>query len=129
MLGGTLAADLSNLLGGENGRFQIIPADQGSPTRFGVDLPTPLSDKQPSAWISGPEIVSAGAPAALYALGSDAEDGALSDFVWLVNGEPVEADSALFLNDLVPGEHVITLHATTSSGQTAVASQIVTVTP
>ncbi|WP_420644188.1 hypothetical protein [Candidatus Leptofilum sp.] len=129
VLGGTLEVDLTNLPGGGNGRFQIILADQSIPTRFEVDLATPLSDKQPTAWISGPEVVSAGAPAALYALGSDAEDGALSDFVWSVDGEPVEADSALFLHDLAPGEHVITLRATTSSGQTAVASHIVTVTP
>ncbi len=129
VLGGSLEVDLSGLPGGGNGRFQIILADQGTPTRFEVDLPTPLSDKQPTAWISGPDIVTDGSPTALYAFGSDAEDGALSDFVWSVDGEEVEADSALFLHDLAPGEHVITLRATTSSGQTAVTSQIVTVTP
>ncbi|WP_420627801.1 hypothetical protein [Candidatus Leptofilum sp.] len=129
VLGGSLEVDLTNLPGGGNGRFQILLADQGVPTRFEVDLATPLSDKQPTAWISGPDVVSASAPAALYAFASDAEDGALSDFVWSVDGEAVEADSALFLHDLPPGEHVITLRATTSSGQTAVASHIVTVTP
>ncbi len=129
VLGGSLDVDLSSLPGGGNGRFQIILADQGTPTRFEVDLATPLADKQPTAWITGPEIVAAGAPAALYAFGSDAEDGALSDFAWSVNGEEVAADSALFLHDLAPGEYVITLRATTSSGQTAVASITVTVTP
>lgn len=129
VLGGSLDVDLSSLPGGGNGRFQIILADQGTPTRFDVELATPLADKQPTAWITGPEIVAAGAPAALYAFGSDAEDGALSDFAWSVNGEEVAADSALFLHDLAPGEYVITLRATTSSGQTAVASTIVTVTP
>ena len=129
VLGGSLEVELSGLPGGGNGRFQIILADQGMPTRFEVELPTPLSDKQPTAWISGPDIVAAGSPTALYAFGSDAEDGALSDFVWSVDGNPVEADSALFLHDLAVGEHIITLRATTSSGQTAVASQIVTVTP
>ncbi|MBK7897616.1 MAG: hypothetical protein IPJ90_22600 [Anaerolineaceae bacterium] len=129
VLGGSLEVDLTGLPGGGNGRFQILLADQGTPTRFEVDLATPLSDKQPTAWISGPEVVSAGAPAALYAFGSDAEDGALSDFVWSVDGAAVEADSALFLHNLALGEHVITLRATTSSGQTAVASHIVTVTP
>ncbi|MEZ4593259.1 MAG: hypothetical protein R3D55_19255 [Chloroflexota bacterium] len=129
VLGGSLDVDLTNLPGGGNGRFQILLADQGVPTRFDVALTTPLSDKQPTAWISGPEVVAAGAPAALYAFGSDAEDGALSDFAWSVDGEAVEADFALFLHDLALGEHVITLRATTSSGQTAVASHIVTVTP
>ncbi|MCA9947863.1 MAG: hypothetical protein KC449_30485, partial [Anaerolineales bacterium] len=129
VLGGSLDVDLTTLPGGGNGRFQIILADQGVPTRFEVALATPLSDKQPTAWISGPEIVSAGAPAALYAFGSDAEDGALSNFVWSVDGGDEVAASALFLHDLAPGEHVITLRATTRSGQTAVASQIVTVTP
>ena len=66
---------------------------------------------------------------ALYAFGSDAEDGALSDFVWSVDGEEIVATSALFLHDLALGEHVITLRATTSSGQTAVVSTVVTVTP
>lgn len=129
VLGGSLAVDLTTLPGGGNGRFQIILADQGTPTRFEVTLDTPLSDKQPTAWISGPEVVAAGSPTALYAFGSDAEEGALRNFVWAVDGEAVEADSALFLHDLEPGEHVITLRATTSSGQTAVASHIVTVTP
>ncbi|GJM39791.1 MAG: hypothetical protein DHS20C20_00730 [Ardenticatenaceae bacterium] len=129
VLGGSLDVDLTNLPGGGNGRFQIILADQGVPTRFEVDLAMPLSDKQPTAWISGPEVVSAGAPTALYAFGSDAEDGALSDFVWSVDGVPVEVDSALFLHNLPLGEHVITLQVTTRSGQTAVASRIVTVTP
>jgi hypothetical protein len=129
VLGGTLDVDLSNLPGGGNGRFQIILADQGTPTRFEVELAAPLADKQPAAWITGPETVSAGAPAALYAFGSDAEDGALSNFVWSVNGEEVAADSALFLHDLAPGEHTITLRATTSSGQTAVTSTVITVTP
>ena len=129
VLGGSLEVDLSNLPGGGNGRFQIILADQGRPTRFEVELAVPLSDKQPTAWISGPEIVSAGASAALYAFGSDAEDGTLSDFVWSVDGGEESAASALFLHDLAPGEHVITLRATTSSGQTAVATTTVTVTP
>jgi len=129
VLGGSLDVDLTTLPGGGNGRFQIILADQGVPTRFEVSLATPLSDKQPTTWISGPELVSAGAPAALYAFGSDAEDGALSNFVWSVDGGDEVAASALFLHDLAPGEHVITLRATTSSGQTAVAIQVVTVTP
>ncbi|MBK8901841.1 MAG: hypothetical protein IPM53_11695 [Anaerolineaceae bacterium] len=129
VLGGSLEVDLSTLPGGGSGRFQILLADQGTPTRFEVALATPLVDRQPTAWINGPEVVAAGSPTALYAFGSDAEDGALSDFVWSVDGNPVEAQSALFLNDLAPGEHVITLSATTSSGQTAVASHIVTVTP
>ncbi len=129
VLGGSLEVDLSNLPGGANGRFQIILADQGTPTRFEVALATPLADKQPTAWISGPGIVTAGTPTALYAFGSDAEDGALSNFAWSVDGVAVEAESALFLHELAPGEHVVTLRATTSSGQTAVASTIVTVTP
>ncbi|MCB8979706.1 MAG: hypothetical protein H6657_20035 [Ardenticatenaceae bacterium] len=129
VLGGSLAVDLTNLPGGGNGRFQIILADQGTPTRFEVTLDTPLSDKQPTAWISGPEVVTAGSHAALYAFGSDAEEGALRNFVWSVDGNPVAADAALFLSDLAPGEHVITLSATTSSGQTAVASTVITVTP
>lgn len=129
VLGGSLEVDLNGLPGGGNGRFQIILADQGTPTRFEVMLDTPLDDRQPTAWISGPTIVAAGSPTALYAFGSDAEEGALSDFVWSVDGNPVVADAALFLHDLAPGEHVITLRATTSSGQTAVASHIVTVTP
>jgi hypothetical protein len=117
------------LPGGGNGRFQIILADRGTPTRFEVDLAAPLADKQPTAWITGPDTVSAGAPSALYAFGSDAEDGALSDFVWSVDGGEETAASALFLHDLAPGEHTITLRATTSSGQTAVVSTIITVTP
>ena len=129
VLGGALAVDLSNLPGGENGRFQIILADRGIPARFEVELTTPLSDKLPSAWISGPEIVAAGSPTALYAFGSDAEDGALTDFVWSIDGGAETTGSALFLHDLAPGEHVITLRATTSSGQTAVASTVVTITP
>ncbi|MCB8925137.1 MAG: hypothetical protein H6652_05875 [Ardenticatenaceae bacterium] len=129
VLGGSLDVDLTTLPGGANGRFQIILADQGVPTRFEVALATPLSDKQPTTWISGPEIVSAGAPAALYAFGSDAEDGALSNFVWSVDDGDEVAASALFLHDLAPGEHVITLRATTRSGQTAVASQVVIVNP
>ena len=129
VLGGSLAVDLTTLPGGGNGRFQILLADQSLPTRFEVALATPLSDKQPTTWISGAEQVSAGASAVLYAFGTDAEDGALSDFVWFVDGEAVEGDAALFLNNLAPGEHVITLRATTSSGQTAVASHVVTVTP
>lgn len=129
VLGGSLDVDLSSLPGGGNGRFQIILADQGTPTRFEVDLATPLADKQPTAWITGPDTVSAGAPAALYAFGSDAEDGALSDFVWSVDGGAETAASALFLHDLAPGEHTITLRATTSSGQTAVANTVITVTP
>jgi hypothetical protein len=129
VLGGSLEVDLSSLPGGGNGRFQIILADHGTPTRFEVELATPLADKLPTAWITGPEVVTAGAPTALYAFGSDAEDGALSDFVWSLDGEEVEADSALFLHDLAPGEHVITLRATTSSGQTAVTSTVITVTP
>ncbi len=129
VLGGSLEVDLSTLPGGGNGRFQIILADQGTPTRFEVTLDTPLADRQPTAWISGPAIVAAGSPTALYAFGSDAEEGALSDFVWSVDGNPIAADAAFFLHDLAPGEHIITLSATTSSGQTAVASHIVTVTP
>ncbi|MAT96497.1 MAG: hypothetical protein CL608_05080 [Anaerolineaceae bacterium] len=129
VLGGSLDVDLSNLPGGGNGRFQIILADQGTPTRFEVALPTPLADKQPTAWITGPNVVSTGAPAELYAFGSDAEDGALRDFAWSVDGEAVDADSALFLHELAPGEHVITLRATTSSGQTAVTSKVITVAP
>ncbi len=128
VLGGSLEVDLSSLPGGGNGRFQIILADQGMPTRFEVALSTPLADKQPTAWITGPETIAAGSPAALYAFGSDAEDGALSDFVWSVDGGVEVAASALFLHDLAPGEHVITLRATTSSGQTAVASTVITVT-
>ncbi|MCA9942408.1 MAG: hypothetical protein KC449_02960 [Anaerolineales bacterium] len=129
VLGGSLDVDLSSLPGGGNGRFQIILADQGTPTRFDIDLAAPLTDKQPTAWISGPEAIAAGSPAALYAFGSDAEDGALTDFVWSVDGGAETAASALFLHNLAPGEHTITLRATTSSGQTAVASTIVTVTP
>ncbi|MCC6606846.1 MAG: hypothetical protein IT327_26810 [Anaerolineae bacterium] len=129
VLGGSLEVDLSTLPGGGNGRFQIILADQGTPTRFEVALDTPLADRQPTAWISGPDVVTAGSPTALYAFGSDAEDGALSNFAWSVDGQPIAAESALFLHDLAPGEHVITLSATTSSGQTAVASRVVTVTP
>ena len=129
VLGGTLEVDLTTLPGGGNGRFQIILADQGTPTRFDVDLDTPLADKQPTAWISGPEIVTAGSPAALYAFGSDPEDGALTDFAWSVDGGEEAAASALFLHDLAVGEHVITLTATTSSGQTVTTSIMVTVTP
>lgn len=129
VLGGSLEVDLSTLPGGGNGRFQILLADQGVPTRFEVTLDTPLADRQPTAWISGPDVVAAGSPTALYAFGSDAEEGALSNFTWSVDGQPVEAESALFLHDLAPGEHVITLSVTTGSGQTAVASHIVTVTP
>jgi hypothetical protein len=129
VLGGSLEVDLSTLPGGGSGRFQIILADQGTPTRFEVALDTPLADRQPTAWISGPDVVTAGSPTALYAFGSDAEEGALSNFAWAVDGQPVAAESALFLHDLAPGEHVITLSVTTSSGQTAVASHIVTVTP
>lgn len=129
VLGGSLDVDLSGLPGGENGRFQIILADQGTPTRLNVDLATPLTDKQPSVWISGSDYITAGSPTALYAFGTDAEDGALTDFIWSVDGEVVTAGSALFLNDLSIGEHIITLSATTSSGQTATASIIVTVMP
>lgn len=129
VLDGSLDVDLSSLPGGGNGRFQIILADQGTPTRFDVELATPLADKQPTAWITGPETVAAGAPAALYAFGSDAEDGALSDFIWSVDGGAETVASALFLQDLAPGDHTITLRATTNSGQTAVASTTVTVTP
>lgn len=129
VLGGSLDVDLSTLPGGGNGRFQIILADQGTPARFEVDLATPLSDKQPTAWITGPETVAAGAPATLFAFGSDAEDGALSTFFWSVDGGEEAAASAFFLNDLAPGTHTITLRAVTSSGQTAVASKVITVTP
>lgn len=129
VLGGFLEVDLSNLPGGGNGRFQIILADQGTPTRFEVELVAPLADKQPSVWITGPDTIAVGAPAALYAFGSDAEDGALRDFIWSVDGGAETAASALFLHDLAPGEHTITLRATTGSGQTAVARKVVTVTP
>jgi hypothetical protein len=129
VLGGSLEVDLGSLPGGGNGRFQIILADQGTPTRFNVDLATPLADKQPTAWITGPDTVTAGAPAALYAFGSDAEDGALSDFVWSVDGGQETAASALFLHDLSLGEHVITLRAMTNSGQIVTTSTVVHVTP
>ncbi|MCP4417743.1 MAG: hypothetical protein GY805_14055, partial [Chloroflexi bacterium] len=129
VLGGSLEVDLSQLPGGGNGRFQIILADQATPTRFDVDLATPLSDKQPTVWISGPDTVSVGSPTALYGFGSDAEDGALTDFVWSVDGEVVTAVTALFLHDLSIGEHTITLTATTESGQTASSSIVITVTP
>lgn len=129
VLGGSLDVDLSGLPGGGNGRFQIILADQGTPTRFDVALATPLADKQPTAWITGPDTIVAGAPAALYAFGSDAEDGALTEFAWSVDGGAETAASALFLNDLAVGDHIITLRATTSSGQTVTTSTVVSVTP
>lgn len=130
VLGGSLEVDLSGLPGGGNGRFQIILADQATPTRLDVDLATPLTDKQPTVWITGSSSVAVGSPAVLYAFGSDAEDGALTDFVWSVDGELETAPtSSLFLNELSVGEHIITLTATTSSGQTATTSLVVTVTP
>jgi hypothetical protein len=130
VLGGSLEVDLSGLPGGGNGRFQIILADQATPTRLDVDLATPLTDKQPTVWISGSSSLSAESPTALYAFGSDAEEGALTEFVWSVDGEVVTTPTfSLFLNELSVGEHVITLTATTSSGQIATTSVVVTVTP
>ncbi len=137
VLGGSLEVDLSSLPGGENGRFQIILADQGTPTRLDVNLTTPLADKQPTVWISGSNSMALGEMATLYAFAFDAEDGALADFVWSIDGEtvtastssPGQAASTLFLQGLSVGEHLVTLTATSSSGQTVSSSSVITVTP
>ncbi len=131
----SLAADLTtgrleiepDSLPGGLGYFEVILADSGLNLR--ADLETPLPDKPPLAWITGPTLVEAGSFATLYGYGTDVEDGALTDRRWSIDGVPVEAKAWVSLAELLPGEHVITMTVRDRAGQTATTGQTVTVTP
>lgn len=66
----------------------------------------------------------------LVGRGYDREDGPLPEtaFAWWVDGQPAGQGSIVSLFDLAVGDHVITLAATDSSGQTASAEVTITTT-
>lgn len=124
--GGEIVLDPDILPGGQ-GRFEIMLADRD--VTLTATLETPLPNRPPRAWISGPTLVETGAFATLYGYGTDLEDGPLTKRRWHIDGQPVEAGRWLSLHDLSPGEYVITVTVTDSAGQSATGSHLITVTP
>lgn len=129
VLGGQLRVDTTTLPGGENGRFEIILADRSQPIVLQKSLPAPLPNQTPLAWMSGETRITAGDPVYLTGHGSDAEDGALQNVRWVINGELVSQDRHLLLADLPIGEHMVTMIVEDSAGETATVGNVITVTP
>lgn len=127
--GGKLRLDPAHLPGG-SGRFEVILADQSIATEtISPAAALLLPDKPPQAWITGPNRVQRGQPLILFGHGTDLEDGALTTFQWMVNGQPVTARETLQLQDLRMIDTMITLTVTDSAGQQVTAAHYVTVEP
>lgn len=129
VLGGVWQVDTTHLPGGENGRFEIILADSDQPLRLAATLPAPLPNQPPLVWISGETEQRGETAVVLHAHSSDAEDGALTTRRWFVDGAEVGREATLTLAALPAGRHVVTLEATDSAGETAVAQTVVVIRP
>lgn len=128
LLGGELQIDATRLPGGV-GQFELIPADRADAGVHSAALLAgmTLPDKPPRTWISGPTEAAVGQPLVLFGHGDDLEDSVITELRWTVDGQAVEAQQALQLTDLTPGEHLVRLEVVDSSGQVAVAEHSVRV--
>jgi hypothetical protein len=124
--GGSLTVEAA-LLSGMT-RIEVTPAGTAP-----FELPLPkraaLPDAPPQVWIHGPHEAKAGEPALLYGQATDAEDGALDELHWTLDGLAVSGTQTLQLGALDPGSYTVTLAATDSAGQHASASHTLTVLP
>jgi hypothetical protein len=127
VLGGAFTVDLRQLPGGENAFFEVIPADTGAPLRLTLSLDAPLPNQSPQVWVTGPTQMTPGDLVILYGSGSDAEDGPLTDLTWGLNGQRLEADRWLAVENLPPGTYPIMLQGTDSDGETVVVFHELTV--
>ncbi|MEM7332473.1 MAG: CARDB domain-containing protein [Chloroflexota bacterium] len=126
-LGGEFVVDTTTLPGGDEGRFEVIFADTSQTAAISANLPAPLPNKAPIAWINGPSEIEQGEFHLLIGHGSDSEDGVLNSMQWFVNGELVSQETALSLHDLPVGEHQIELVVSDNEGQTATVQKVLTV--
>lgn len=107
--------------------IEVTPAGAAS---FVLPLPKrAIANAPPQVWISGPRQAKAGEPALLYGQASDAEDGALDELHWTLDGQPVAGTQTLQLGALAAGSYTVTLTATDSGGQSVRVAHTLSVVP
>lgn len=130
--GSSTVIDRSDLAGSSAAQFTVIASD-GVQAAQASSPPFALATRPPAVRILSPADGAHAAYGQLINMSGeawDAQDGtvAASGLVWRYAGQAIGSGPLLSLSDLPPGENEITLEATNSAGQTAVASVTVFVT-
>ena len=126
---GELRVDSLTLPGG-NGHFEVIAGDGGALSSSRVPSRSiSIPNSTPTAWITGATTIKAGNPLVLTGHGMNREQGVLSDLRWTLDGTQVATGTTLQLNKLTTGTHTVTLTVRDARGNTAQATQTITVTP
>ncbi len=119
--------DVDAFAGGPAARFRVVATD-GINIGVGDSAPVSIPDQAPYAVIVNPVDGGAYAPGNLVILsgsGVDMEDGRIPDgqLSWSSNRQgALGIGPSLPVNNLAPGEHIITLTTTDAKGQTGVAT-------
>jgi hypothetical protein len=126
---GELRVDSRTLPGG-NGHFEVIAGDGGvSSSSRAPSRSISIPNSTPTAWITGAITIKAGNPLVLTGHGMNREQGVLPDLRWTLDGTQVVTGATLQMSKLNVGIHTVTLTVRDARGNTAQATQTITVTP
>jgi len=125
--------DASGLAGSTNARFRVLATDGFNTTASQTGEPLTVAGKPPQVHIDLPAdggTVDQGTALVLEGVGTDMEDGPLpaSSLAWSSDKDgSLGSGELLITSSLSVGDHLLTLQASDSSGETATASVHVTV--
>ena len=127
----SVLVDGAQLPGSSQARFRIIATDGVNTASDDSDGTFSVPDKTPIVQVTSPAegaVYLPGQPVALTAMAIDQEDGTLPDarLSWTSSlSGTLGTGHLLHITDLMNGAHVITLTATDSAGNTAMAARTV----
>ena len=122
-----LAVNAAELAGGSGAKVRVLTTDGVNTSADESDAPFTVGRKGPQAFILSPEgdgIIKPGTPLLLQGYAYDLEDGTLGESAlrWTSSQDGDLGTGSQVLVSLSPGQHVITLTATDSDGNTATAT-------